>query len=105
MGYKLIVTTGVWKEEMSSQDIDDCIKSHYLRNDIGFTDYLYDDLGNICGLKCLADRGHGYGFDYGKEEFTIKIGETYSFEHSYTSIEGPSDWYTGSYKVILQLVE
>lgn len=91
--------------EITSGEIDEHMKSGYEIRCIKLTEYLLDEMGKTCGIKAIADKGHGYGFDYGHEEFTLKIGETYSFDHSYTSIEGPTDWYQCTTRITLQLVE
>lgn len=105
MSYKLI---GIRKNipfEISADDIRNSIKNHCCFDEIQLTDYLLGESGNIEGIKGLADLGHGYGFDNSREEFVIKVGETYSFTHEYTSVDGPSDWSTGSFEVFLQLVK
>ena len=60
---------------------------------------MLDEAGNVCGLKGRADLGHGYDFDNGCREFTIRMGETYSFTHEYTYVDGPSDWSDDSFEV------
>lgn len=104
MKYKIIGKRGDLPFEMSANEIDLCIKKHLFTEEIQWIDYLYDEAGNRCGLKGLADLGHGYGFHTEWEAFTLKMGETYSFSHEYTSIDGPSDWSDDSYKVELRLV-
>lgn len=105
MKYKIIGTRGNIPFEISADRIDYCIKKHCYSGEIQLTEYLYDESGNMCGLKGLADSGHGYGFDSGWKEFIIKIDETYSFIHHYTSVDGPSDWSEGSFEVNLRLVK
>lgn len=105
MSYKLIGKRGNISFEISADDIKNYIKKHRCSGEIQLTDYLLDESGNIEGIKGSADLGHGYGFNNGWKEFSIKVGETYSFTHEYTSVDGPSGWSTGSFKVALQLVK
>lgn len=106
MKYKVIGQSGDFPFEVSSEEIADYIEKHHYSGKIRFVDYVFDETGHdVVGIKCLADLGHGYGFNYGWKEFFLKIGETYSFWHSYTSIDGSSDWSDDSFKVTLQLVE
>ena len=105
MKYKIIGISGNSPFEISKDTIDLCIKQHCSTGNIQFTEYLLDESQNICGLKGRADLGHGYGFENGWKEFTIKFGETYSFMHEYTSIDAHSDWSDESFKVTLQLVK
>jgi len=35
---------------------------------MSFVGYVRDGSGEICGLKNMADEGHGYGFNYGREK-------------------------------------
>ena len=71
MKYKVIGTRGMVPFEISGEMIDDFIKRHCYAGEIQWREYLLDESGNMCGLKGLADSGHGYGFNYGWEEFTI----------------------------------
>lgn len=82
------------------------MKGQCYSDEIQFLDYLYDETDHqIVGIRGCADLGHGYGFNRSWKEFSLKIGETYSFTHAYTSIEGPSDWHDDSFRVTLRLVE
>lgn len=104
--YKLIYTTSKnLRVEFSKDEIDDLICKKGGLFSVIPTEYLVDESKNIYGLKGLADLGHGYGFDYGWETFEIKLGEAYSFEHSFTSIDGSSDWSEDTVKVTLQFVQ
>ncbi len=111
MKFKVVGKRGDLPFMVPSDKIESCITSKdqhssFEVGEVAFLEYVYNEAGDqIVGIKCLADLGHGYGFDNGWEEFVIKAGETYSFRHSYTSIEGPSDWSSGSFTVTLQLVE
>lgn len=105
MKYKVIGTRGMIPFEISGEMIDDFIKRHCYAGEIQWREYLFDESGNMCGLKGLADSGHGYGFHNGWEEFTIRFGETCSFPHSYTSIDGPTDWSDDCFEVTFQLVK
>ena len=105
MKYKILGKRGDIPFEISADEIVHCIKEHLYSDEIQFMEHLLDESGNPCGLRCFADLGHGYGFNNGWKEFTIKIGETYSFDHKYTSIDGPSDWSNDSFRVTLKLVE
>lgn len=105
MSFKIIGSCGNVPFEISADRIDWYIKNHGCSNDIQLTECLFDESYQICGLKGLADLGHGYGFNYGWKEFEIRFDEIFSFEHSYTSIEGSSDWFTESYKVTLKLIK
>ena len=62
MKYKVIGTRGVVPFEISGEMIDDFIKRHCYADEIQWREYLLDESGNMCGLKGLADSGHGYGF-------------------------------------------
>lgn len=104
MKYKIVGTRGNQPFETTLEELDEYMKLHRYVDEIKWKEYLFDESGNICGLKGFADLGHGYGFDGGWQEFTIRVGETYSFTHEYTSIVGPSDWSTGSFEVKIQLV-
>lgn len=105
MKYKVIGTRGMTPFEISEKEIDDFIKAHCYIGEIKWTEYLFDELGNMCGLKGFADLGHGYGFNNGWKEFTIRFGETYSFTHDYTSIKGSTDWSDDFFEVTFQLVK
>ncbi len=105
MKLRIIGKRGDIPFELSADEIDEYIKTHCYFNDIQLMEYLLDKTGNMCGIKALADEGHGYGFNYGWKEFTLKVGETYSFSHSYTFIDGPTDWSEDDYRVTLQLIE
>lgn len=106
MKWKLVGTRGNFPIELSPEEIDNLIKNP---NDsffeIQLTGYLYNEYGNVCGLQGRADAGKGYGFDNGWKEFALPAGETYTFEHEFTSVDGPSDWSDDSFTVTIQLVE
>lgn len=104
MKYMLNMTRGNLLYELSAEDIESCIKEQRPFWEIRLTEYLYDEAGDVCGLKGLADLGHGYGFDNGRNEFEIRAGEIYSFVHEGTSADGPSDWSDNSFRVTLKLV-
>ena len=103
--YKIVGERGNIPFEISPDEINHFIETRCYTSEIKLTEYLFDKLGNICGVKGLVDLGHGYGFNNGWKEFEIKLGETYSFIHEYTSIDGPSDWSKDSFKVTMQLVK
>ncbi len=105
MKYKIIGKKGDIPFETTAEQLDEYIKLHRYTGEIQWTEYLFDESGNMCGLKGLADLGHGYGFNNDWEEFTIRVGETYTFTHDFTSIDGPSDWSNDSFKVTVQLLE
>lgn len=105
MKYKIIGMEGNIPFETSAKELDEYITQHCYTGEIQWLEYLLDESGKVCGLKGLADLGHGYGFDNGREEFTIRVGETYTFTHDFTSVDGPSDWSDDSFKVTIQLVE
>lgn len=75
-----------------------------LLEDFKMNQYVRDENEEICGVRCTADLGHGYGFDYGKKEFILHEGEEYSFSHSFTDITGPSDWAVDSCRITVRLV-
>ena len=107
MNLKIVGMQGDIPFEITSDEIECLIENHSSANiflDVILEDYLLDEAGNIEGIKGRVDLGHGYGFNYGWKDFCIKIGETYSYSHSYTSIEGPSDWVNGEIKVTFQLL-
>lgn len=83
--------------ELSVDDIDKYIGI------VKIKEYLTDASGNVCGIKFSGDRGHGYGFNYGWMDFEVRVGDEYSFDHWYTSIDGPSDWNNDSYKFKIRL--
>lgn len=105
MKYKVIGTRGMLPFEISGKMIDYYIEKHCYTGEIRWTAYLLDESGNMCGLTGLADLGHGYGFNNGWKEFTIRFNETYSFTHSYTSIYGSSDWSDDFFEITFQLVK
>lgn len=74
-----------------------------LTSKFAFNGYVRDDEGNVCGVRCTADLGHGYGFDHGQGTFVLREGESHSFVHSFTSIDGPSDWSEDSIEVTVRL--
>ncbi len=102
--FQIIVKRGDIPFTISAGEIDRCIREHCCSGEIRWTEYLYDEAGDVCGLRGSADLGRGYGFNYGWREFTIKMGETYSFTSSFTSIDGPSDWSEDSFEVTLKMV-
>lgn len=104
MSFQIIGTRGVIPFKLSEDDIRLSIERHASFYEIQWTDYLLDASGDIRGLKGMADLGHGYGFDFGWKEFTIKLSEEYTFTHSYTSINGPSDWSDDSFEVTLRMI-
>lgn len=104
MKYKIVGTRGNQPFETTPEELDAYIKLHRYVGEIEWKEFLFDESGNMYGLKGFADLGHGYGFDDGWKEFTIKVGETYSFTHAYTAIDGPSDWSDESFEVKIQLV-
>lgn len=105
MKLKIIGKRGDIPFVLSADEIDRYIKTHSGSEDIRLTEYVFDENGNVCGIRAFADEGHGYGFNRGWKEFTLKVGETHSFNHRYTSVDGPTDWSTDEYRVILQLIE
>ncbi len=111
MKYKVVGKRGCLPFTVSSDEVEACISAQDQHcsdaiSEVAFIEYVFDEAGDrITGVKCFADLGHGYGFDNGWEEFTLKVGEPYSFSHDYTSIDGPSDWSTGSFTITLQLLE
>lgn len=106
MKYKVVGKRGDIPFTVSSEEIADAMENHCGSGEVRFLEYMYDETGRqVIGIKGLADLGHGYGFHNGWKEFSLKIGEIYSFTHDYTSIEGPSDWRDDSFTVTLQLVE
>lgn len=105
MKFKIVGKRGEIPFEVSSERIEEFIKKHHFSGEIQIIDYLFNDAGDVEGLKCLADLGHGYGFNYGWQEFQLTIGKPYSFKHSFTSIEGSSDWFKGSFNVTVELVK
>ena len=107
MNLKIVGMQGDIPFEITSDEIECLIENHSSANiflDVILEDYLFDEAGNIEGIKGRVDLGHGYGFNYGWKDFCINIGETYSYSHSYTSIEGSSDWVNGETKVTFQLL-
>lgn len=105
MKYKIIGRRGDIPFEILADEIDYYIKKRCYTDEIQLTEYLFDESGNLCGLKGFADLGHGYSFDNGWKEFVIKTDETYSFIHHYTSVDGSSDWSEGSFEVTMRLVK
>lgn len=106
MKYKVVGKRGSIPFTISSEEIADDMENRSGSGELRFLEYIYDETGHqVVGIKGLADLGHGYGFNNGWKEFSLKIGETYSFTHDYTSIESSSDWYNDSFTVTLQLVE
>lgn len=73
--------------------------------DINLTGFLNDGNGNIVGIKGMADLGHGYGFNNGWKEFSMTVGEEFSFNQEFTSIDGPSDWSKDSVNIVLTLAD
>lgn len=104
MNLKIVGKSGNVPFEILADEIKDLIENNYTSENIALDDYLLDEAGNIVGIRGRGDLGHGYGFNYGWEDFSIKIGEMYSFRHSYTSIDGPSDWNEDDFKVTFQLL-
>ena len=107
---KLVITVdGEQSTEFSSEAMNDLIttgrNADKLPYSLTINEYILDETGNVCGIRGTADLGHGYGFDYGTEAFSLKVGEEYRYTHSYTCINGPSDWDEEDIHYTLQLVE
>ncbi len=106
MKWKLVGTRGNFPIELSPEEIDNLIKNP---NDsffeIQLTGYLYNEYGNVCGLQGRADAARGMDLTTAGREFALQAGETYTFEHEFTSVDGPSDWSDDSFTVTIQLVE
>lgn len=106
MKYKVVGKRGDIPFTVSSEEIAEAMENHCDSGEVRFLEYMYDETGRqVIGIKGLADLGHGYGFNNGWKEFSLKTGETYSFTHNFTSIDGSSDWHDDSFTVTLQLVE
>ena len=96
MPYELVVKQGDCSFRSACEELPPMSR-------FAFSGYVRDDEGNVCGVECTADLGHGHGFDYGQETFVLREGESYSFAHSFTSIDGPSDWSEDSVDVTVRL--
>lgn len=105
MNYEIAMKHGDMLLSLSKDEIDYQIKNHLSYRSVQFLDYVYDEAGELCGIRCFADLGRGYGFDSRHQGFTLWFGKTYSFTHDYTSIDGPTDWNDGSFKVVLDLIK
>ena len=105
MNYKITIKSGDIIADLPKDEVDYQIKNHLAYGSVQFLDYASDENGNIYGIRCFADLGHGYGLEGRYQGFTLKFGETYSFDHDYISIDGPTDWNNGSFKVVLTLIK
>ena len=57
---------------------------------IDFLGYVMD--GDACvGVKLACNQGYGYSFDYGSEEVELRVGDTYRFSFSGTSVDDEGD--------------
>ena len=95
-----------WAQDLSRMNrYDPNRPGYYWPSTVKVKEFATDENGDVVGLKGLADHGHGYGFNNGMEEFSLKPGERYAFSYEYTSVEGPSDWEDDSTYIALKLVE
>ena len=105
MSFKLNFRKGVISYEYSFEEIKECIETHRGFGEINITSFIEDSSGNIIGIKGIADLGHRYGFNNGWKEFSLLVGDEFSFEHEFTYIDGPSDWSRDSVSIALSLVD
>lgn len=103
MEFQIIITHAGTPIVFSKDKVDEYIEKSRGSCDVQFTGYVYDEEGNFVGIKGLGDQGAGYGFHDKWQEFVVTPGKTFSFTHTETDIDGPTDWSDRFYKVTVKL--